>query len=131
MNLEEQMVIDAQTSLLLKQTMELNERVLQLKKQLHQYKMASSECDQLKKDINNKVITKVLVPTIGNNFIQINPNCDKYRKMISERKEMFEKSMLAIEEQIRHNGESLNTSVIQLCKSFKQYLERNGLEVPE
>jgi len=130
-NLEEQMVIDAQTSLLLKQTMELNERVLQLKKQLHQYKMASSECDQLKKDINNKVITKVLVPTIGNNFIQINPNCDKYRKMISERKEMFEKSMLAIEEQIRHNGESLNTSVIQLCKSFKHYLERNGLEVPE
>jgi len=124
-------VVNASMSGLMKQAMELNEKVLQLKKQLHQYKMAVNECEQLREDINKKVITKVLVPTIGNNFIQVNPSCDKYRKMISDRKEMFNNSMVAIEEQIRHNRESLNTTIIQLCRFYKQYLNEQGLEVPE
>lgn len=107
-----------------------NENVLQIKQQLHQYKIALAECKKIKEDVKNKVITKVLIPTIGNTFIQINPN-ERYKKMIDELEKQYDNSIKGIEEQLRTREEALNESLIKLSIGIKEHLKGLGLEVPE
>ncbi len=108
-----------------------NQEILQLKEQLHQFKLAVTECEKVKEDIKNKVIMKVLMPTIGNNFIQINAQNEKYIKMLDERKKQFETSMKGVKEQIVHREDLLNESLLKFYIYLKKYIKAQGLSVPE
>lgn len=127
----DEMVVKATTAQQLERVKALNEKILQLQQQQHQFKMAIVECDQVKDDIKKGGITKVLVPTIGNNFIQINPKNEKYSKMLSERAKQFDNSLKGINEQLNHNSDLLNEAVLRLYKMLNEHIKSHGLEVPE
>jgi len=108
-----------------------NEELLKLRQQQHQFKMAIVECEKVLEDIHNKVITKVLIPTVGNNFIQINANNEKYKNMIKERMKQFDTSMKGIDGQITRREDAMNESLLKLHRFIGKYIKEQGLEVPE
>jgi len=108
-----------------------NEELIKLKQQLQQFIMANKEIERLQKDIKNKKITKVLVPTLGGNFIQVNPNSKQYKEMLAEKSRQFNNSIKGIEGQIEHREDYLHENMLRAFSAIGKHLKEHGLELPD
>ena len=109
----------------------MNNELLKYRQEEHQYKLALMECEKIKSDIKNKKITKILVPTIGNNFIQVNAGDEKYGNMLNERIKQFDNSVKGIEGQIKHREDALHEQMLRTYRYLGEYLLKMGLNLPE
>ena len=91
------------------------------------------ESNKIRKDIKNKKITKILVPTVIGNYIQVNnpDSAKEYLKVLDAKIKQFENSIKGIETQIEQREdclyEKLKLGYLHLGKCI---LER-GLKLPE
>jgi hypothetical protein len=111
--------------------MKFNDEIVKFQQQLQQFQMAYNEAKRIKEDIKNKKITKILVPTLGNNLVQINPSGEEYQRMINENMKQFDNSIQGIEGQIMHREDGFYESMMRVYKHIGNHLVYRGLELPE
>lgn len=113
----------------MQEMMNINDELTKFRQQLSQFEMAIKEIDKMQLDIKEKRITKVLVPTLGNNFVQVNPNNDHYQKLVKDKKRQFENSIGGIKGQIEHREDHLHEMMIRTYNLLGKYLVDRGFEL--
>ena len=111
------------------QLIKFNEELIKYRQQKYQFELANKEIAKIKQDIKDKKILKILVPTIGNNFVQVNPNSDDYRKLLNEKVKQFDNSIRGIKEQIHHREDTFHEYMRKTHSYFTSYLNSRGFDV--
>jgi len=108
----------------------LNKEMLGFYDQLTKFEMALKELESIEKDVKDKRITKVFMPSLGNMQVQINPNSKKFKKWSEERKRQFTNSIEGIKGQIRHRQDYMNESAMWIFRTLGGYLLEHDLDLP-
>lgn len=99
--------------------------------QKNKFENAMKELKSQKKDIFNKKVKQIFMPTIIGNFVRVDCNDNRWKDFFKEKEEQLENSIKGIEEQIRHRQEVVNENVNRAIKWFYEYLDMQGLPIPE
>ena len=112
----------------IKELLKINDELTGFYAQLHQHKIGLSENKEILKEVENKKIKKVMMPTIGKIMIPISTTDPKIAKMYKDMIRQYENSIKGIEGQIQHRLELFNEDVIFLFKFFASKVKEIGFD---
>jgi len=109
----------------------IHKEIAGMLQQLNQFENANRELNQIVEDAKNKVITHVMVPSLGGLLIRTNPLGKRFKIIVNDRKRQFENSILGIKGQMSHRNDLYNETMLKICNELLFHLSEEGINLKD
>ena len=115
----------------IQEMMKLNDDVVALIRQRQQYHNAIIETKKMMKDIENKKIKHVSVPTNIGIIVRVDGNDKDLKKQMEEKLRQFENALVGIDAQILNRQQNLDEDVKKNSISLANHLYWQDIPIPD
>ena len=107
----------------------IQKELVGMQNQLTQFENANKELNQINEDAKNKVISQILIPSLGGLLIRTNPLSKKFKTLSRDRERQFVNSIIGIKGQMAHRNDLYNETMLKICLYLLFHLDEEGIDL--